>query len=100
MKLDVDDSSFRNLERIEFEGLLRNSERKWLMGFMSYGGFGSNLLLTLQAIKYSLLVACDRGFRNVIYNFDFTDIIQLTHDDFNKYHLFRVIIFDIKELLI
>jgi hypothetical protein len=44
MKLDVDDSSLRNPERIEFGGLLKNSERRWLMSFTSYESFGSNLL--------------------------------------------------------
>jgi hypothetical protein len=96
----VNDSSLRNPEKIKFGGLLRNSEGRWLMSFTGYGGFGSNLLLELQAIKYSLLVAWDRGFRKLIYNSNSTDIIRLIHDNFNKYYLFRVVIFDIKELLI
>ena len=68
------------------------------MSFTGYGGFGSDLLPELQAIKYSLVVAWDRGFRKLIYNSNSIDIIRLIHDDFNKYHLFRVVIFDIKEL--
>jgi len=53
---DADDNSLRNLERIGFGGFLRNFERRWLMSFMGYGGFGSNLLPELLAIKYVLLV--------------------------------------------
>jgi hypothetical protein len=45
IKLDVDDNSLRNPGRIRFEGLLRNSEGRWLMSFTGYEGFGSNLLL-------------------------------------------------------
>jgi hypothetical protein len=78
---------------LDLGGLLRNSEERWLMGFTSYGGFGSNLLLELLGIKYGLLVLWDRGFRKVICNSDYTDVIRLIHDDFNKYHLFEIIIF-------
>ena len=69
------------------------------MGFTSYGGFGSSLLPDLLAIKYGLLVAWDRGFRKVICNSDFTNVIRLINDDFNKYHLFGAVIFYIEELL-
>ena len=81
IKLDVDDSSLRNPERIEFGSLLKFFEGRWLMGFTGYRGFGSNLLPKLQAIKYSLLVAWDRGFKKAIYNSDSTYIIRLIHDD-------------------
>jgi hypothetical protein len=54
------------------------------------------VLPELLAIKYGLLVVSDRGFCNS----DSTNAIQLIHDDFNKYHLFRAVIFYIKELLI
>jgi len=46
-----------NLGRIGFGGLLRNYEGRWLMGFTSYGSFGSNLLPELLEIKYDLLMA-------------------------------------------
>ena len=78
---------------LDLGGLLKNSEERWLMGFTGYGGFCSNILLELLRIKYGLLVSWDRGFRKVICNSDYTDVIRLIHDDFNKYHLFEIVIF-------
>jgi hypothetical protein len=75
--LDMDDISLKNPGRIGFGGLLRNFKGRWLMGFTGYGDFGSNLLPELLEIKYDLLVAWDRGFRNVICNSDSTDDIRL-----------------------
>jgi hypothetical protein len=54
------------------------------MNFTSYRGFGSNLLSKLLGIKYRLLVTWDRGFRNVICNFNSTDGIPFIYNDFNK----------------
>ena len=58
------------------------------------------VLPELLAIKYGLLVVSYRGFRKVTCNSDSINAIQLIHDDFNKYHLFRTVIFYIKKLLI
>jgi len=69
------------------------------MSFIGYRGFSSNLLPELLAIKYDLLMTWDRCFKKVISNSDSRYIIRLIHDDFNKYYLFRVVIFYIKELL-
>jgi len=51
------------------------------------------VLPEVLAIKYGLLVVSNRGFRKVTCNSDYTNAIQLIHDDFNKYHLFRTVIF-------
>ena len=41
IKLDVNDNSLRNSTRIGFGGFLKHFKGRWLMGFTSYGGFGS-----------------------------------------------------------
>jgi hypothetical protein len=66
------------------------------MIFTGYEGFGFNLFQELLVIKYGLLVAWGRGFKKGIFNYDSINVIPLIYDDFNKYHLFRVVIFYIK----
>lgn len=75
IKLDMDNNSLRSSGRIGFRGFLINSKGRWLMSFIGYRSFGSNLLPGLLAIKYDLFVTCYRDFRKVIYNSNSTNII-------------------------
>lgn len=82
--LDVDGSSFRNLGRAGYGGVLRNSKGEWLTGFsgpIEFAiGFANSLEAELEAIKHGLLFAWEDGYKQISCRSDCTQALTLIRE--------------------
>ena len=70
VKLNVDGSALGTSEHSAAGGLCRDSNGEWCFGFTSRLGPGIALHAELQAIKFGLQIAWDRGFRKILLESD------------------------------
>jgi len=99
VKINVDGSSLGNPGRIEAGDLIRASMGNFLVWFTVFAGVACNLLPELLAIAKGLKLAWDRGYRKIICHSDSKDALRLLSTNQVGFHKYRVLIFEIRELL-
>ncbi|XP_057440347.1 uncharacterized protein LOC130732283 [Lotus japonicus] len=92
------DGSFNHTGRFMGSGgLVRDHQGQWVCGFHSYLAGGSVLQSEARALKLSLQLVWDRGFREVYCSVDCSELIRALEDEDN--HRFFPILSDIRELI-
>ena len=76
-KVNSDDSSFGNPGRAGYSGLLRNSDGSWIIGYSRHIGRADNLIVELLAVRKSLQIAWNLGYRHMVCEVDCLEVIQL-----------------------
>ncbi|CAL0306241.1 unnamed protein product [Lupinus luteus] len=98
-KLNIDGSSFGNLGRTGFRGLICCARGLWIFGFSGYVGLSTNMHGELKSILHGLTHVWDSGFRNVICHSDSLESISLIKGNIHHFHMYITLAFAIKELL-
>lgn len=80
INVNVDGSSIGNLGSSDFGGLLRNSSRGWIIGFVGNCGFTSNINSELQANSHGLDIAWNYGFKNKIRESDYQTTLKFIQE--------------------
>lgn len=97
--LNVDGSSLGNPGRSGFGGLLRRSDGTWIVGFAGSLGFSEILQAELMAILKGLSLAWDLGIRRLVCCSDSKMAIDIIEKACNLFHVYAVLIQNIKDLL-
>ena len=98
--LNVVGSCHDNPIRIGFGGVLRNETSLFLAGFSGFIPSSDDILLAeLSAIYHGLIMAKDLGYAEIACYYDSLVCINLINGPIERYHIYVVLIQDIKNLL-
>jgi ribonuclease HI len=96
----VDGSCHGNPIRTGFGGVLRNETGLFLAGFSGFIPCSDDILLAeLSAIYHGLIMAKDLGYAEIACHSDSIVCINLINGPIERYHIYDVLIQDIKNLL-
>ena len=99
IKINVDASTLTNPGQTAIGGLARNAEGSWSFGFAKRLGWGNITRAELFAIYYGLLLAWDRGFRDVFIESDSLLAVSKVNGDLRPTDQFYQIVRACKDLL-
>ena len=77
VKINIGGSSRGNPDIAEARDLIRSHADIQIVGFRTHFGVCSNIIVELQAVRFSLLLAFQEGFRKMICKLDAKIIIDL-----------------------
>ncbi|KAF7827255.1 putative ribonuclease H-like domain-containing protein [Senna tora] len=86
LKFNVDGSCWRHNNSISCGGVLRDSDGRWITGFVRRMGKGNSLTAEMWAIYSSLQIAWDNRLKDIIIETDSLLAITLIKDGVDRFH--------------
>ncbi|KAF7833600.1 hypothetical protein G2W53_015933 [Senna tora] len=86
LKFNVDGSCWRHNSSISCGGVLRDSDGRWITGFVRRMGKGNSLTAEMWAIYSSLQIAWDNRLKDIIIETDSLLAITLIKDGVDRFH--------------
>ncbi|KAF7824601.1 putative ribonuclease H-like domain-containing protein [Senna tora] len=99
-KVNVDGSCWENDMSIRCGGVIRDAEKKWVMGFAKNLGKGNVLLADLWGIRMGLQIAWNNGLSTITIESDSLAAIKMIKGNTYESHPLYAITEDIKRMLI
>ncbi|KAF7834439.1 WEB family protein [Senna tora] len=98
-KVNVDGSCWENDMSISCGGIIRDAEKRWVMGFAKNLGKGNVLLAEMWGIRMGLQIARNNGLSNITIETDSLAAIKLIKGNTSESHPLYAITEDIKRML-
>ena len=98
-KLNTDGASFGNLGNACRGGIIRDSKRKWVRGFLRSIGYATSIVAEVWALRDGLKLAFSIEIQNLIVELDAKVIVELFKSNNCTNRIFSPIIDDCRSLL-
>lgn len=98
VKINVDRSSLGNPGPPCFGGLIRDAQGEWVARFKGSIGVSQILLAELIAIYHGLLLAWQKGFREVGCESDYMEAVRLVNEDWEEFQVVGSVIAYIRHM--
>ncbi|RZC04124.1 hypothetical protein D0Y65_018654 [Glycine soja] len=81
LKLNVDGSCLLESSSIGAGGVICDHTYNWIVGVYSFDGLGDSAKAEIMALRHGLILAWDKGFRNILCEMDNKNMVDIFNNN-------------------